>query len=205
MLFNYSFCGGFIINNFWVGCAAHCTVGRAIANTVVVVGAHNRITGGISHGAAQIINHEGYSSISLNNDISVVRVSISISFTANVQPIPLGATLITSGGAVGSGWGQTSNPGSAAADLQFVAVSIITNDDCRSRLSVTQAARILDGTICSLSPSGQGKCMGDSGGPLTQNGQVIGAVSWGVPCGGAAPDMYARISQYRTWILNAIG
>lgn len=105
---------------------------------------------------------------------------------------------------MGSGWGQTSNPGSAAADLQFVAVSIITNADCRSRLSTTQAARILDGTICSLSPNGQGKCMGDSGGPLTQNGQVIGAVSWGVPCGTAAPDMYARISQYRDWMNNAI-
>ena len=155
-------------------------------------------------GVSRVINHENYSSVTLNNDISVVETAVAIVFTATVQPIPLGAALITSGVAVGSGWGQTTHPGSAAAELQFVSVNIITNADCRSRLSTTQAARILDGTICSLSPSGQGKCMGDSGGPLTHNGQVIGAVSWGVPCGGAAPDMYARISQYRDWMLNAI-
>lgn len=42
--------------------------------------------------------------------------------------------------------------------------------------------------------------MGDSGGPLTQAGSVIGAVSWGVPCGGTPPDMFARISSFREWI-----
>jgi secreted trypsin-like serine protease len=42
--------------------------------------------------------------------------------------------------------------------------------------------------------------MGDSGGPLTVNGRVAGAVSWGVPCGTAAPDMFARISAVYDWM-----
>lgn len=46
--------------------------------------------------------------------------------------------------------------------------------------------------------------IGDSGGPLTHNGEIVGAVSWGVPCGGAAPDMFARIASFRDWFLQTI-
>jgi len=203
-LANGHFCGGFIINGRWAGCAAHCTINRNSGNMVVVVGAHNRITGGTTIGVSRVVNHPNYSAATLNNDISVVETSSEITFSATVQPIALGQTLVTDGASVGSGWGQTTHPGAAAADLQYVNVAIITNDDCRSRLSAGNALRIFDSIICSLSPSGQGKCMGDSGGPLTQNGAVIGAVSWGVPCGGASPDMYARISHVRQWMVDTI-
>lgn len=46
--------------------------------------------------------------------------------------------------------------------------------------------------------------MGDSGGPLTVAGHVIGAVSWGVPCGTAAPDMYGRVSAAYGWLIDQI-
>ena len=42
--------------------------------------------------------------------------------------------------------------------------------------------------------------MGDSGGPLTRNNEVIGTVSWGIPCGTAAPDMFGRISIAAQWM-----
>lgn len=197
---NGHFCGGFIINARWVGCAAHCTISRTPENTRVVVGAQNRLNGGITHTVSRIVNHESYSSITLINDISVVQTENPMVETALVRPIALGSSVVTSGGAVGSGWGQTSNPGSAAAELQFVPVSIISNEACRGRLSATQSLRIFESTICSSSDIGQGMCMGDSGGPLTQNGQVIGAVSWGVPCARGSPDMFARISSFRDWI-----
>ena len=51
---------------------------------------------------------------------------------------------------------QTTHPGSAAANLQFLILDVITNDDCRSRLSTAQANRIGDSVICTLSPAGQG-------------------------------------------------
>jgi trypsin len=177
---NAHFCGGFIINERWVGCAAHCTINRTPANTLVVVGAQNRINGGITHTTSRIINHPNYSGATLINDVSVIQVTNPISETGSVRRIPLGSVFITGGNAIASGWGQTSNPGSAATELQWLQVQVITNEACRSRLSTTQAARIFDSTICTSGPVGQGLCMGDSGGPLTQGGAVIGAVSWGI-------------------------
>lgn len=47
--------------------------------------------------------------------------------------------------------------------------------------------------------------MGDSGGPLTANGALIGVVSWGIPCARGHPDMYARVDTLRPWIVaNAV-
>lgn len=78
----------------------------------------------------------------------------------------------------------------------------MTIADCRSRHTAANAARVFDNTICTFLRSGHGTCMGDSGGPLVSGGTVIGAVSWGIPCGAGFPDVYARVSSHRTWILN---
>lgn len=42
------------------------------------------------------------------------------------------------------------------------------------------------------------------GGPLSQGGTVIGAVSWGIPCARGSPDMFARISRLVLKKLNCI-
>lgn len=47
--------------------------------------------------------------------------------------------------------------------------------------------------------------MGDSGGPLVVNNQLVGAVSWGIPCARGFPDMYGRIDFVRSWIANTAG
>lgn len=37
------------------------------------------------------------------------------------------------------------------------------------------------------------------------NGNVlIGVVSWGIPCAGGHPDVYARISSHRSWIMSQV-
>ena len=139
------------------------------------------------------------------NDVSLVRSSTDFVESAHVRFIHLEHNHINTGfPAWASGWGQVSNPGAAAENLQYLQVEIITNVECRSRLSITNAARIGDTTICVSSPNGQGLCMGDSGGPLTFGGRLIGAVSWGVPCGTAAPDMFARISAVHDWLVSII-
>lgn len=64
------------------------------------------------------------------------------------------------------------------------------------------ALRVFANTICSFGANGNGMCMGDSGGPLVANGQLAGAVSWGVPCGVGSPDVFARISSHHAWIVQ---
>lgn len=44
--------------------------------------------------------------------------------------------------------------------------------------------------------------MGDSGGPLASGSTVIGLVSWGIACALGVPDVYARVSSHRNWIIT---
>jgi trypsin len=200
---NAHFCGGFIINNRWVGSAAHCTIGRTLANTVSVVGTNHRTSGGISHSSARIVNHPSYNANTLANDISMVNTASTIAFTAAVQAITLGSATVGGGvSSTASGWGQTSHPGTAATNLQFLTKPTLTNADCRNRHSTANAARVFDNTICTFLRTGAGMCMGDSGGPLIAGGTVIGAVSWGIACAQGFPDVFARISSHRTWMIN---
>lgn len=48
-------------------------------------------------------------------------------------------------------------------------------------------------SICTRSPAGQGACVFDEGGPLmTQDGTVIGIVSYGTGCG-QRPDVFFQL------------
>ncbi|XP_055531462.1 chymotrypsin-2-like [Wyeomyia smithii] len=197
------FCGGSIINVNWVMSAAHCTVGRTTANTIVVAGSLLLNAGGTSHPSERIVNHPAYSSLSLANDISLVRVSSPFVFTATVGAVELESSFVeTAASAQASGWGQTSHPGSIPNHLQWVNTDIISLADCRSRHNAVNAARVHDNTICTLAPAGIGMCMGDSGGPLTHQGRQQGIVSWGIACAQNFPDVFARVSSHRDWVLE---
>jgi trypsin len=97
------------------------------------------------------------------------------------------------------------NPGSAPNNMQWLQSTSLTNADCRARHSVANAARVFDNTICTFRQAGQGTCMGDSGGPLVAGGNVIGAVSWGIACAQGFPDVFARVSSHRPWIIGITG
>ena len=201
------FCGGSIINNRWVLSAAHCTIGRAQNAVTIVVGSVLLNAGGATHTSSRIINHPSYNSQTIANDVSVVQTASTIVFNTNVRAIPLGSIQI--GGGVNSiltGWGSTSTigVGSVPNNLQQLSTTTLTNADCRSRFSATNAANVFDHKICTFTQQGQGACRGDSGGPLVASGQQIGTVSWGIPCARGSPDVFDRVSHFRTWILNSI-
>lgn len=79
-------------------------------------------------------------------------------------------------------------------------MNTITNEECRNLHTGLNSNLIFDHKICTHSPVGQGTCNGDSGSPLTFNGQVHGIVSWGVACARGFPDVYDRVFVHRTWI-----
>lgn len=61
--------------------------------------------------------------------------------------------------------------------------------------------------VCAGSP-GKDACNGDSGGPLTQDGTVVGVVSWGsLVCENSQPGVYARLSnpELRDFIRSVSG
>lgn len=97
-----------------------------------------------------------------------------------------------------AGWGATCEGCSATNILRFVTVPVITNAQCNTMYG----GMISAGMLCAGFPEGgRDACQMDSGGPLTFNNQLIGAVSWGGGCARPnAPGVYARVAHYRTWI-----
>lgn len=139
----------------------------------------------------------------MSNDVALVKTASNIRFSDTVKPISIGSTTpSTEGTAVASGWGATTTGGGGTPkNLQYMYVNVIGNVECKSRHSSTgYESFIIDSVVCTLMPAGKGMCFGDSGGPLVMNGELIGAVSWGVPCGQGYPDAFGRVTYHKSWI-----
>lgn len=122
--------------------------------------------------------------------------------------------------------------GDAAPVLRFVRLPILSNEECQRRHESDNANRIWESVICTFLKvwwsyifhadmhltlymifellrfdfqEGAGTCFGDSGGPLVINGNVIGLVSWGIPCARGRPDMFTRVSSYVDWVAEHTG
>uniref|UniRef100_A0A1Q3FHD4 Putative trypsin-like serine protease n=1 Tax=Culex tarsalis TaxID=7177 RepID=A0A1Q3FHD4_CULTA len=195
------FCGGSIVNSRWILTAGHCAAGRTPVNTVVVVDTLTLNAGGTAHVSDVILVHPQYAAGNLANDLAVIRVAVPIVFNNRVGPISLAPELLESAlGATVSGWGQTATTGLLSNHLQYANVDIITREECLNSHGADTVGRIHEHSVCASSPAGVGVCMGDGGSPLTFSGLQQGIVSWGVPCGTLKPDVYTRVSPYRTWI-----
>ncbi|XP_053676157.1 trypsin delta-like [Anopheles nili] len=196
-------CGGSVLNQQWIVTAASCMFGRTTEDTRAVVGAYRLSQGGFNLGLRRIVIHPNFADATLANDVAVVRVATLMVLSDAVQGVQLGSYNINVAyGALVSGWGRMefSNP-TFPDNLQYIAVNVISQLECRARFAAPYDARIFDNTLCSSSPIGQGTCLGDAGSPLVHGAELHGIVSWGIPCGEGYPDVYARVSSHRGWIL----
>ncbi|BAJ27161.1 MULTISPECIES: serine protease [Kitasatospora] len=156
----------------------------------------------------QLIGHEAYNenAAGMPNDIGVLQLATPLAYTPLVQPIALPALPDLLGGtATLTGWGYTSgSSGTASNTLQQATVTVLTVADCQLRWP---GQNINIKQVCTYDKgSGIPACMGDSGGPLAQNGRVIGIASWGVAsCNGLSPSVYTDVGAYRAWITTRTG
>lgn len=78
-------------------------------------------------------------------------------------------------------------------------VSVISNEECKEFYG--QSA-IKPHHLCTWTPSSSG-CRGDTGGPLTLDGKLIGVISWNFNCAvGRYPSVYVNVSNLHDWILT---
>lgn len=207
------FCAGSIISENWVLSAAHCTLAYpSYGISTIVAGLHdlNEFQGDEQ---IRIVNlnqkweHQDYQGTVGPHDIALILIQQPFVFSHTVGPILLpNADQIHSGNVTLFGWGSTSSTFYPIYPniLQTVSKPIIPMDVCMDQFGETP---VHENNVCTGPLSGGiSACSGDSGGPLSQNEELVGIVSWGfIPCGlPNSPSFYVRVSAYIPWINNII-
>lgn len=196
------FCGSTIISYHWVISAASCVSEKRAGSFFIRTGSHLTNYGGAKYETDAVIIHHRFDYNIRANDIALIRSSTAITLNAKTAFATIPSTFVgMESFATVAGWGYTRVNGQISNNLQYFQTPIISNERCKSLLSSSNYSQLVQLTnVCALSKKGQGICRGDSGSPLAIGNQLVGIVSFGVPCGTGVPDVYTRVSQYISWI-----
>nr|AAX62040.1 chymotrypsin-like serine protease [Ostrinia nubilalis] len=151
--------------------AAHCWSDgqNQVWRVEVILGSVTLFTGGNRQFTSVFINHPSWFPLLVRNDVGVIYLPTSVTFSSTIAPVPLpqGAELeetFAGESAIASGFGLTVDGGSISSNqfLSQVRLNVLSNSVCRFGFPLI----LQDSNICTSGIGGVGTCSGDSGGPL---------------------------------------
>ncbi|KAJ0176011.1 hypothetical protein K1T71_008185 [Dendrolimus kikuchii] len=209
-----SACGSSLLSQNRLVTAAHCWFdGRNQAwQFLVVLGSNMLFSGGTRIATSSVIMHPQWLPSLLANDVAVIFLPTSVTFSTSIQPIALPSTTDLNNNfagqwAVAAGFGRTSDSQvgiSINAVISQVNLQVITETQCRAVFGHF----ILPSTICTNGAGGVGICNGDSGGPLVinRNGQnILVGISSFVAANGCQlgfPSAFARVTSFYNFLIQ---
>ncbi|XP_034832726.1 chymotrypsin-1-like [Maniola hyperantus] len=209
-------CGASIVTRRTILTAAHCmraAGGNNPSNSLRgTVGTNRWSSGGSSHAFQRGIMHAQYNHNQIKNDIGILITSANMALSSSIAPIVMNYDFAGAGMATRvTGWGRTSAGGPLSPTLLELRPTVMDGNRCvqdlarrAQELNIRAPPVHPNIEICTFLANGRGTCNGDSGSPLVRadRNQQIGIVSWGLPCARGAPDMFVRVSAYRSWIIS---
>lgn len=145
------FCGGFIIDRFTIGTAAHCFQHNHPVR--VRAGSTLRTENGYLRDVRRVIVHPYYSSKTGDSDIALLKLRYPLFYNSRVQPIALpefNYDLAANSPLLISGWGTLGIPNDKSLPDQLLAVEVqvIDQDACAKAYS-NFSHTVTDNMFCS--------------------------------------------------------
>ncbi|XP_061378894.1 transmembrane protease serine 11A-like [Danaus plexippus] len=204
---NTYFCGGFIISEYYILTAGHCSQNVDPTTVVLRAGSSFRNNGTIIP-IDEIVAHPEYDNPPYDKDVGFIRTTEAMQFSDTMKPIPLVSRNEKCRSQVAiSGWGRTSQGASSIPlRLRDVKVPVVGHSRCkRSYPDILTRNMICVGNYIL---GGKGPCQGDSGGAVVYDGKACGIVSFGRICAQPlSPSVCADISakDIRDFIFDNTG
>ncbi|XP_036281106.2 serine protease 55 [Pipistrellus kuhlii] len=207
---NQHFCGGTIINNWWIVTAAHCLSNDELnpMDLSIVLGTNDLQSPFLEvKGVTSIVIHKNFERSTMDNDIALLLLNTEIKFSGLKEPICMprqpGPTKWNKCWV--AGWGQTKpdDKNSESSDLKKVPIVIMDWRECTKVFP-----KLTKNMLCAgYANKSYDSCQGDSGGPLVcttesdRKWYQVGIISWGRSCGQKnIPGIYTLLYNYGPWI-----
>uniref|UniRef100_A0A4W4FJI5 coagulation factor Xa n=1 Tax=Electrophorus electricus TaxID=8005 RepID=A0A4W4FJI5_ELEEL len=203
------FCGGTILNEYFILSAAHC-MNQSRSITVILGEFDTMIREGreVTHAVDQVLVHMSYVPETYHNDIALIKLVKPIKFTKYILSACLPdrdfaeRVLMLQDDGMVSGFGRLYEGGPQSTILQKLTVPFIDRATCMESTKFKISNRMF---CAGYDKETKDACQGDSGGPHVTKYKdtwfVTGIVSWGEGCARKGKyGVYTQVSKYIKWI-----
>ncbi|XP_025952784.2 coagulation factor X-like isoform X2 [Dromaius novaehollandiae] len=207
------FCGGTILNEYFILTAAHCA--NQSEKPMVLVGEVDRRKKEPSeaiHMVEKIIINDAFDLATYDSDIALIKLKEPITFSEYVIPACLPEedfateVLMKQASGIVSGFGKIFQRGRLVKRMKVFQIPYVDMGTCKPAIR----SLVTENMFCAgYDKDGKDVCQGDGGGPhVTQyNGTyfVTGIISWGEGCGTPGKyGIYTNLSKFLPWVRSVL-